>query len=345
MTDQPPPDGYFYDDLSVGTTFPVPAAVTATSGLAAAYLAISGDALPLSLDRDLCRAVTGSAEPLVNPLLAMHVSIGASTVATRNVLANLFYRNVVFRRPVFEGETLRTTTTVVAMSDARPKTGTPPRGKVLLGITTAGVSGMVIDYQRCALLPCRGTELPGRNDSIVPADNDVAVFDSAVPPDWDLSHLGPSPGWTVGGTRVDPLRDVVDQATSLVRLTHNLAAVHRDVAASPYPRRLVYGGHPVSLAQASLIRLMPGIATVVGWLECNHVGPVFEGDTLQFSHTIVDEHPVDAGCLRTMRTEVTASFATDEPRKVLDWRYAIYTAPAPTETDTGTQEPACTSDP
>ncbi len=323
-------DGYFYDDLEPGLAFPVPTAVTIDAGLAATYRAIAGDALPLSLSTPLTLAVTGSERRLVNPALVMHLSIGASTVATRNVVANLFYRNVVLHRPVFEGETLTTTTSVAAMSDARPKPGTAPRGKALLSIASASEAGPVLDYERCPLLPCRGTELPGRTDDFGDVATDRDRFLAAVPEGWNTEPLGPPDPWTTGETRTDPLRDAVDSATGLVRLTNNLAAVHRDADRSPYDTRLVYGGHAVALAQASLVRILSGFVTLLGWVECNHVGPVFEGDTLQFAHTLESSEAVAGGRVLFIRTTVDAhrdrgpGTSETEGRPVLDWRSAIY---------------------
>ncbi|GIS98967.1 MAG: hypothetical protein CM1200mP26_06800 [Acidimicrobiales bacterium] len=40
------------------------------------------------------------------------MSIGQSTVATRTVIANLFYRGVALQHPVRHGETLHSTVTI-----------------------------------------------------------------------------------------------------------------------------------------------------------------------------------------------------------------------------------------
>lgn len=321
-----PPDGPYYDDLTPGHLFDSPPAVTVEGGLAAAYQAITGDGLPLTLDRRLCEAVTGHPGRLANPGLVMHLSIGASTVATKRVIANLFYRNVRLRRPVFEGETLHTTTQVTAMADAAAKPDRPPRGKLLLGIQTTADGDRVLDYERCPLLPLRGEVLPGHDDEIgnAVADLDLGAYLPFVPRHWNLELLGPPSDWGVGSTRSDPLRDVVDNAVALVRLTHNLAAAHRDSSASPYDQRLVYGGHTVALAQASLGRVLPGLATVLGWHACNHVAPVFEGDVLSFDHTLVGFATSDPGRLMAVRTTVRAH-RDGEDVEVLDWSPVVYT--------------------
>lgn len=327
MATRPAADGLYYDDLAPGLEFSVPTPVTVDGGLAAQYLAITGDALPLTLDGDLCEAVTGSPSRLVSPALVMHLSIGASTVATRKVLANLFYRNVVFRCPTFQDETLRTTTTVLGMADARPKEGARPRGKALLGITTTTDSEVVVDYERCPLLPCRSDAPPGHADNLGRASSEIELgqYDEDRFAAWDLGPLGAHDRWEIGTRRVDPLRDVVDQATALVRLSHNQAAVHRDVGLSPYGTRLVYGGHTISLAQASVGRMVGGLATVLGWVFCDHTGPVFEGDLLSCEHTVRAQQPWGSGARRAVQTIVWAHRADEEPAQVLDWTSIILT--------------------
>lgn len=322
-----PPEGLFYDDMHVGLRFSSPPGVLVDAGVAALYTAISGDGLALTLDQDLCAAVTGKNALLVNPALVLHTSIGASTVATRNVIGNLFYRNVVLADQVHQGTTLRTVTGVRAMADTSLKPGRPPRGKVLLTIETTTAAGeMVVDYERCPLLPCRGDEAPGHADEIGPSapELDLSNFTSAIPAAWDLGPLGDHDQWEVGENRVDHQRDMVDMATALVRITHNQAAVHRDIDASSYDGRLVYGGHTVALAQASLNRVMSGLATVVGWHSCNHTAPVFEEDILSCSHTMVDQTRAESGWCRAVHIEVHAHRPDAEPVKVLDWTPVLY---------------------
>jgi len=324
-----PPAGFFYDDLHVGLRFPSPAGVCVDGGLAALYTAISGDGLPLSLDRELCHVVTGRNELLVNPALVMHVSIGASTVATRNVIGNLFYRHVLLRRQVHHGETLRTVTGVRALADSRPKPNSKPRGKALLSIETTAGSDVVVDYERCPLLPCENDTPPGHTDDIGSAatELDLASFADAVPTGWNLAPLGSHDAWNPGDQRVDYQRDTVDMATSLVRITHNQAAVHRDVQASSYDGRLVYGGHTVALAQASLNRILGGLATVIGWHSCNHTAPVFEEDILSFTHTLIEQVPVGDSWCRAIHIEVLAHrpASAEPPVKVLDWTPIVVT--------------------
>jgi acyl dehydratase len=320
-----PGDGPFYDEMHVGMEFDSPPGVTVDGGLMAAYQSIAGEQLALSLDQRIAEAVTGSARRVVSPGLLMHLSIGASTVATKRVVANLFYRNVRIERPVLEGETLHTRTRVTAMSDSAPRADREPRGKVILSISTTADGEPVLDYERCPLIRLRGETLPGHGDELGVSSPplDLESYTALVPTGWDLAALGPHQPWGAGDERIDPLRDVVDQATSLVRLTHNQAAIHRDAGQSPYPSRLVYGGHTVALAQASLSRVMPDMATVLGWHSCDHTGPVFEGDLLSFRHRLIDEYAVSGGTVRAVRVGVQAHRSDVEPSEVLDWTVVV----------------------
>jgi acyl dehydratase len=122
------------------------------------------------------------------------------------------------------------------------------------------------------------------------------------------------------------LKDVVEQALALVRLTQNVASVHRDITASPYPNRLVYGGHTIALAQASLSRIFRNTATVLGWHLCNHTGPVFEGDLLSFDHEILEKQKFASGNITAVRSRVFVHRNNEEPKEVLDWIPVILTS-------------------
>ena len=120
--------GTYFDDLKVGLILPPSPDLTITSGEIAMYQSICGDPLSTSLSLPLAKKVTGVSKRVVNPGLIMHFSIGQSTVATRRVIANLFYRGVYFKRPVFEGETLHTEVVIKGLKDLSLRKDRPPRG-------------------------------------------------------------------------------------------------------------------------------------------------------------------------------------------------------------------------
>ncbi|MEZ5343055.1 MAG: hypothetical protein R2706_16905 [Acidimicrobiales bacterium] len=326
MTPVTPNDGPYYDDLHVGYVFPQLPPVTISEADNLAYRMITGSEHRPSVDATLYQAISGSSGKLVSPGLALQYSIGQSTSATRRAIANLFYRGVLLKRQVEVGERIETTTTVLGLADSSPK-GDLNRGKVLLGIESVGDNGPIASYQRCALLPARGGP-SGHNDDLGSATSEPAPdYVGAVPSGWDLSHLAET-NWEVGEERHDAMWDHIDMAPALARMTFNQAMVHRAVAYTAYPTRLVYGGHVIALAEASLTRLLPGFATLVGWGQCNHTGPAFEGDTLSFRHELTSDVPVDAGRLLTFHTrgfrEIGETLGDTESIEILDWVSVIY---------------------
>ncbi|OBG20595.1 MaoC family dehydratase [Mycobacterium sp. 852002-51057_SCH5723018] len=322
--------GPYFDDLSRGQVFDWAPAMTLSAGMAAAHQAILGDRLRLALDTDLCAAVTGAPGPLAHPALVCDVAIGQSTLATQRVKANLFYRGLVFHRFPVIGDSLYTRTEVVGLRANSPKPGRAPTGMAALRmITIDQADRLVLDFYRCAMLPAspdwnpdNGSEAPGDDLSSIGVDVPGPASDPTARWDGDaFRNKVPGPHFATGltGAVLRSTGDVVSSAPELARLTLNVAAIHHD--SRPGGRRLVYGGHAIGLALAQACRLLPNLATVLGWQSCDHTGPVHEGDTLYSELHVESAEP--GGVLR-LRSLV---YAVGEPdgeadRPVLDWRYS-----------------------
>ncbi len=317
--------GPLYEDFKVGATLPPLPSVTLSDADNTLYRAITGDQHALAADASAYHAASGSSAGLVNPAIVLQYSIGQTTMATRQAIANLYYRSVRVLRPVEVGETLSTTTRVLGLKDSAPK-GDQFRGKVWLGITSSTAAGPVVEYERCALVRGRGPGQPGHADDIPGPSDPTPLADVAgVVPSWDLSGLITT-DWSVDDERIDPLRDHIDMAAPLARMTFNQAAVHRDVTLATDGRRLVYGGHVQGLAQASLTRMLPGLAAIVGWDGCDHIGPAYEGDLMEFRHRLVERADADGGSL--IRFEVIGAkvdpTTPGEPVDILRWTPIIW---------------------
>src|ERR1700757_704224 len=260
--------------------------MTLTPGVAAVHQAILGDRLRLPLDAHLSYAVTGATAPLAHPGLVCDVAIGQSTMVTHHVKANLFYRGLVFHRFPIVGDTLFTRTEVVGLRQNSLKPGRAATGMAALRMTTMDQLGqLVLDFYRCAMLPLS----PGADPHRAPPADDLSAIGgepvtlTSSTESWDAEAYRarvPGPHFDPGlaGAVLGSSADVVSSAPELARLTLNIAAVHHDSRING--RRLVYGGHTIGLALAQATRLLPNLATVLGWESCDHTGPVHEGDTL-----------------------------------------------------------------
>jgi acyl dehydratase len=322
--------GPYFDDLSIGQVFDWAPAMTLSAGMAAAHQAIVGDRMRLALDADLCAAVTGAPGPLAHPALVCDVAIGQSTLVTHRVKANLFYRGLTFHRFPVIGDTIYTRTEVVGLRANSVKPGRAPTGMAALRMTTIDQADrLVLDFYRCAMLPAS----PEWNPDDGPGDDLATIGADAAPPasdptaQWNgevFRNRVPGPHFDAGmaGAVMHSTGDVVSNAPELARLTLNIAATHHDSRVGG--RRLVYGGHTVGLALGQASRLLPNLATVLGWESCDHTGPVHEGDTLYSELHIESAEPTDHGGMMGLRSLVYAvSDASGEPdRPVLDWRFS-----------------------
>ncbi|WP_433496436.1 MaoC family dehydratase [Sphaerimonospora sp. CA-214678] len=327
-----PVDGPYFEDLHIGRRFDGAPAVTLTEGLATAHQAIVGCRLPLVLDHGLSHRVIGDPggpRGLAAPNLVWDVAIGQSTLATHTVVANLFYRGVVFHRAPLLGDTLSTITEVVGLRQNSRRPGRAPTGLAELRISTVDQRGRpVLGFRRCAMLPLRDAEVDtGHADDLSgpgtsPSREELRMVASR----WDLSvyrarRPGPHFADLTEGTVFDVAGgDVVSSAPELARLTLNVAKVHHDASASG-AERLVYGGHTIGIALHQAVRALPDIVTVVGWHGCDHLGPVHEGDTLTSTIEVERLEPLAEGGLAHLRSRVRAGRPGHAPADVLDWRY------------------------
>jgi len=320
--------GPYFDELHTGQVFAGAPAVTLTPGLAAVHQSILGDRLRLALDAELSAAVTRLTAPLAHPGLVCDLAIGQSTLVTQHVKANLFYRGLVFYRFPAIGDTLFTRTEVVGLKKNSARPDRAPTGLVALRMTTIDQADrLILDFYRCAMLPL--SPGAGPNDAEHADDLSKIGADLGPPPsavdDWDGEVFreripGPHFDASLAGPVLRSSADVVSSAPELARLTLNIAAVHHDSRIGG--RRLVYGGHTIGLALAQASRLLPNLATVLGWQSCEHTGPVYEGDTVYSELHIDSAEPTGNGGVLGLRSLVYAvSEPNAEPRQVLDWRF------------------------
>jgi acyl dehydratase len=344
--------GPAFEDLAPGQVFDAAPPVTLTDGLAAAHQAIVGERGWLALSRPLATEVLGA--PVAPASLVWNVSIGQSTLATQQVLANLYYRGLILRRQPRIGDTLHTSTRVVGLRQNRPRDGRRATGLAALRITTRDQDGaVVLDYERCAMIPLRDQALAtGRQDDLGTGSRDIGD-DELLPlvAGWPLTRPAlplPAPGTVL---RLEE-RDLVSSAPELARLTMNIAAVHHDAAAAG-GRRLVYGGHTIALALTQATRAIPNLLTVLAWHSCDHTAPVHEGDMLASTVEVERVIPLPrGGALLHLRSRVRAPVPAAEvdagagpgpgsgaeaeasaERQVLDWRFVAVCSAADTAPD------------
>jgi len=184
------------------------------------------------------------------------------------------------------------------------------------------------------MVPCRDKDADtGHNDdlSIMPEAISRSDILGSLPA-WNLDLLPAlSDEFVEGAILETEARDTVTAAPEIVRMTLNMAMTHTDAGRSVYGKRLVDGGHTISMAAAQLSRLLPSLATIVCWYKCDHTAPVFEEDILSSVITVKAVTAVTGGGkLLDLSIEVFAERGPEAPEpgsdiKVLDWQLAVVT--------------------
>ena len=118
--------GLYYEEFKIGMTFEHALTRTVTEMDNVLFTCLTHNPQPLHLDAEFA-SKTEFGKPLVNSLftlgLMIGVSVGDTTLGT--TIGNLGMTEVRFPKPVFHGDTIRSTTEIVGMreSKSRPDTG------------------------------------------------------------------------------------------------------------------------------------------------------------------------------------------------------------------------------
>lgn len=341
--------GRMFEDFAVGQRLLHAVPRTLHGGDIALYMALTGERAPLSSSTELARSL-GFARELIPDLLVFHIVFGKSVPdVSHNAAANLGYADVRFLRPVYPGDTLIAESEVIGLREV----SSGDAGVVYVRTRGTNQKGQdVVSFVRWVMVPKRD-KAAARGASTVPQLPSVVTADRlTVPGAMNLQRFGDL-AWAFGGAahwedygtgeRLDhPDAMTIEEADHVqaTRLYHNTAQVHfdaRSMAGSRFGRRLVYGGHVISVAMALARNGLQTSLGIAAWNGGAHVAPMFAGDTLRAFTEVVEHAEVsgrsDVGALRLRLSAVknvspeelpsVASLlsGTKDPRLVLELDY------------------------
>ena len=114
--------GLYFEEFSAGQVFEHALSRTVTEMDNVLFTTLTMNPQPLHLDAEFART-TEFGRPLVNSIftlgLVIGISVGDTTLGT--TVANLGMTDVRFPKPVFHGDTIRATTTVIATRRSRSR--------------------------------------------------------------------------------------------------------------------------------------------------------------------------------------------------------------------------------
>jgi len=347
MTPKANPGNYF-EDFRIGVQIYHATPRTVTVGDAALYSSLYGTRFAVQSADTFAQKIGYPRSP-IDDFLVFHMVFGKTVPdISLNAVANLGYAGCRFLKPVYPGDTLHAISEVVGLKEnSNRQTG-------VVYVHSKGFnqnSEQVLDYFRYVMVLKRDIDAEAKAEQIpnLPKAVPVEQLGTACPvidtKAYDFALAGSRHRWGdyEKGEKIDHVDGMtVEEAEHMIatRLYQNTARVHFNQLTegqARFGRRLVYGGHIISLARALSFNGLANAFHVAAINAGRHVAPVFADATIFAWSEVLDtaELPdrTDVGALR-LRTiaakdkpcgQFPLKAATDEyhPAVVLDLDYWV----------------------
>jgi 2-methylfumaryl-CoA hydratase len=322
--------GNFFEDFELGQTLRHATPRTVTAGDAALYTALYGARFAVNSSDDFAFRLNHPKAP-IDDLLAFHIVFGKTVPdVSLNAVANLGYADGRFLKPVYPGDTLSATSEVIGLKENSSgktgavyvrTTGFKPDGEAVLTYAR-----WVMVNKRDARAKPKGELVPDLPDRVDPSQLGAAC-PNFVAHCYDAALAG-SPhrfGDYEVGEKIDHVDGMtVEEAEHQLatRLYQNTAKVHFDQmlqAQSRFGRRLIYGGHVISLARALSFNGLANAFQIAAINGGRHVAPLFAGGTVYAWSEILEKadlpRRLDVGALRIRTVATKDRNCSDFPYK------------------------------
>jgi 2-methylfumaryl-CoA hydratase len=307
--------GRFFEDYRVGETIRHAVPRTLLGGEKALYHALypARHALHSS---EVFAARCGLNGPF-DDLITFHAVFGKTVPdISLNAVANLGYAEGRWLRPVYPGDTLTATSEVIGLK----QNSNGKSGVVWVRTTGRNQRGEpVLDYVRWVMVRKRDPETPAP-ETVMPELSAVVAPESLVVPEgltfegYDFDLAGELHRW--GDYEIGEKIDHVDRVTieeaehmMATRLWQNTAKVHFDATNREDSKRLIYGGHVISIARALSFNGLANVQLLAALNGGAHASPCFAGDTVCAWSEVLDKAETDVPGVGALRLRLVAQKA------------------------------------
>jgi 2-methylfumaryl-CoA hydratase len=309
--------GNFFEDFRLGQVIRHATPRTITTGDVAVYNALFGSRFAVQSSDSFAQSLGYPRAP-VDDLLVFHVVFGKTVPdISLNAVANLGYAACRFLKAVYPGDTLHAVSEVIGLKEnSNRKTGIVyVRSR---GFNQSGAE--VLDYVRWVMVRKRDEDALASDQKVpnLPRQVEPTKLGAACPDitsyDNELAGSRFRFGDYRAGEKIDHLDGVtVEDAEHMMatRLYQNNARIHFNhftESKGRFGRRLIYGGHSISLARALSFNGLANAFHVAAINGGRHVNPLFAGRTVFAWSEILESAELpdraDVGALR-VRTVAT----------------------------------------
>ncbi|MEJ6399010.1 MaoC family dehydratase [Yoonia sp. 208BN28-4] len=305
--------GRFFEDYAVGDVITHAVPRTIKMGERALYHALYAARHALH-SSDMFAQSCGLPFSPLDDLVTFHTVFGKTVPdVSLNAVANLGYAQGRWITPLWPGDTITATSEVIGVK----QNSNGKSGVVWVRTTGRNQHGEVLlEYVRWVMVRKRGEG--AAPETVIPDLPDaVAASDLVIPrgldfTDYDFALAGEP--HRLGDYAVGEVIDHVDGVTVeeaehmlATRLWQNTAKVHFDATNRPDGKRLIYGGHVISLARALSFNGLANAQMIVALNGGAHANPCFAGDTVRAWSEVLDVAEVAAPGVGAIRLRLVAT--------------------------------------
>jgi 2-methylfumaryl-CoA hydratase len=339
--------GNFFEDFRIGQVIQHATPRTLTVGDVALYTALYGPRFAVQSSDAFAQAIGYPLAP-IDDLLVFHMVFGKTVPdISLNAVANLGYADCRFLAAVYPDDTLSAASEVIGLRENSSR----KTGVVYVRSTGTNQDGTrVLEYVRWVMVHKRDEAAPAPGDHVpeLPKSVETSALGSACPAidikAYDTALAGSQARWGdyAIGEKIDHVDGItVEEAEHQLatRLYQNTARVHFNLfteAQGRFGRRLIYGGHVISLARALSFNGLANAFHIAAINGGRHVAPLFAGLTVFAWSEVLDKATLperdDVGALRlrtiATRDQPCAGFPLragdkDDPAVILDLDYWV----------------------
>lgn len=323
--------GRFFEDYRIGQVIRHAVPRTVAEGERALYHALY-PARHALYSSDEFAAESGLEGSPMDDLIAFHVVFGKTVPdVSLNAVANLGYAEGRWLQPVWPGDTLRSESEVIGLKqNSNGKSG-------VVYVRTRGLNQIdepVLEYVRWVMVRKRDPQAPAP-ETVVPelagsVDPAALILPEGLDFEgYDFELAGEPHRWGdyAIGEKIDHVDGVtIEEAEHMLatRLWQNTAKVHFDATHREDGKRLIYGGHVISMARALSFNGLANAQMIVALNAGAHANPCFAGDTVRAWSEVLDKAETGApgvGAIR-LRLVATKGNSADFALKGEDGKYA-----------------------
>ncbi|KMW57955.1 Mesaconyl-CoA hydratase [Candidatus Rhodobacter oscarellae] len=306
--------GRFFEDYAVGQVIRHAVPRTISGGERALYHALY-PARGALYSSDAFAGASGLPAAPIDDLAAFHVVFGKTVPdVSLNAVANLGYAEGRWLQPVYAGDTLRSESEVIGVKqNSNGKSG-------VVWVRTRGLNQRdetVMEYVRWVMVRKRDLDAPAPA-TVIPELAPAVPAEMLVVPEglnfssYDFDLAGEPHRWGdyAVGEQIDHVDGVtIEEAEHMLatRLWQNTAKVHFDATFRPDGKRLIYGGHVISMARALSFNGLANAQVIAGLNGGAHANPCFAGDTVRAWSEVLDRAETGAPGVGALRLRLVAT--------------------------------------